>query len=142
MVPAGTVYVPPYVTTPVARVMSVSGSELLSFRSNTEGSVYETDQDTVRGFVGSIAEPEDGELNLRAEETTRKAVRQAASLEKERMAAHSGCDLLKWCDSRNWRGIELSIAHLKRLMQCRQDKGTKSGRAPFTERSTFGHKSL
>ena len=37
----------------------------------------------IMGCVGSIAEPEAGELNLSAEVTARKAIKQAARPEKE-----------------------------------------------------------
>jgi hypothetical protein len=38
-------------------------------------------------FVGSIAEPEVGELNFRADETTKRAIKQLARHAGERIAA-------------------------------------------------------
>jgi len=45
------------------------------------------DHEITIGWVGSMEEPEDGELNLRAEVAAKKAVKHAPRREKERIAA-------------------------------------------------------
>ena len=82
---AGTVYVPVCDATPVARVISVVralGLALVILRSMVEGSVASTDQEITRGFVGSIPEPEVGDVNCSAEAVERRAARQACKIDE------------------------------------------------------------
>jgi hypothetical protein len=46
-------------------------------RSMVEGSVALSDHEITRGFVGSIPEPEEGDVNCSAEAVERRAARQA-----------------------------------------------------------------
>ena len=89
MVFAGTVYVPVYDVTPVARIISVVtafGLALVILRSMTEGSVKLTDHEITRGCVGSIPEPEVGDVNCRADTVEKMAARQAGRIEERRIS--------------------------------------------------------
>jgi len=101
---AGTVYDPESAATPVARVMSVVrafGFEFVIRRSIREGSVMLTDHEMRSGCVGSIPDPEVGDVNSKAKADEMSAARQAPRREGQRIDSDRlGPRPWRWMNSR------------------------------------------